>query len=304
MGVDSDGFMKLKSKSKKKAHKKIAARGLANFLTKLTLKRLVMSSKPQFVFIAESWMGKDLFPHSLLSRLNLKKFVVNSKEGLLPNLRCRCDINLTPEVIQIDDQQVSFTILVNGYSIGISVVYALTSYITRRNLWNSLQNILQTYKISWCFMVDFNIILGAHEYDDPFGPARGPMDEFSFWSDQNHLIHMPTVGAKFTWSNGRNGSHHTRKRLDKVICNQAWINSFVQHSCSSLIKSRSNHFPILLHFIFHDFKFKYQFRFLQMWTTHQDCIKVVESSWKTNFVGCHMFVLASKLRVLKDNLRV
>lgn len=35
MGVDSDGFMKLKSKSKKKAHKKIAARG--HYKTRLRL---------------------------------------------------------------------------------------------------------------------------------------------------------------------------------------------------------------------------------------------------------------------------
>lgn len=144
------------------------------------------------------------------------------------------------------------------------------------------------YKFSWCFMGDFNTTLGVHEYDGSFSPARSPMDEFANWSDQNHLIHMPTAGAKFTWSNGRNGLYHTTKRLDRVICNQHWINSCAQSSYSILIKSQSYHFPILLHFDVNGSKFKLQFRFMQVWTTHQDYIKVVESLWKNNFIGCPM----------------
>ncbi|CAK8576871.1 unnamed protein product [Lathyrus sativus] len=41
-----------------------------------------------------------------------------------------------------------------------------------------------------------------------------------------------------------------------------------------------------------------------MWTSHPDCIKVVEDAWKTNFVGCPMFVLAAKLKFLKEKLKV
>ncbi|KAI5443522.1 hypothetical protein KIW84_012242 [Lathyrus oleraceus] len=62
---------------------------------------------------------------------------------------------------------------------------------------------------------DFNIILGSHEYDGTSSPARGPMEDFVTWTDQNHLIDMPIVSSKFTWSNGRSGPHHTRKRLHK-----------------------------------------------------------------------------------------
>ncbi|CAK8576869.1 unnamed protein product [Lathyrus sativus] len=72
----------------------------------------------------------------------------------------------------------------------------------------------------WSFIGDFNTILGAHEYDGSFRPVRGPMEEFADWTDYNHLVHMPIVGVKFTWANGREGRRHTRKRLDRVICNQ------------------------------------------------------------------------------------
>lgn len=87
------------------------------------------------------------------------------------------------------------------------------------------------------------------------------MEDFVTWTDQNHLIDMPIVSSKFTWSNGRSGPHHTRKRLHKVIYNQAWVDACVQTSCSTLIKSYSYHYPILLHFNCQDFKFKSQFRF-------------------------------------------
>ncbi|CAK8571664.1 unnamed protein product [Lathyrus sativus] len=156
----------------------------------------------------------------------------------------------------------------------------------------------------WSFIGDFNTILGAHEYDGSFRPARGLMEEFADWTDYNHLVHMPTVGVKFTWANGIEGRQHTRKWLDRVICNQDWVSLCAQSSCSTLNKSRSDHYPILLHFNFQEFKFKSHFRFMQMWTLHPDCIKVVEDAWKTNFIGCPMFVLAAKLKFLKEKLKV
>lgn len=53
---------------------------------------------------------------------------------------------------------------------------------------------------------DFNVILGAHEYDGSFSPARGMMDDFANWTNQNHLFHMPTTYARFNWSNGGSGA--------------------------------------------------------------------------------------------------
>jgi len=47
----------------------------------------------------------------------------------------------------------------------------------------------------------------------------------------------------------------------------------------------------------------HQFKFLKMWTLHEDYKNVVASSWNQTFVGCPMFVLSLKLKYLKNKLK-
>ena len=43
---------------------------------------------------------------------------------------------------------------------------------------------------------------------------------------------------------------------------------------------------------------------MQMWTHHKDCHKVIQEVWNTNIVGCHMYILSQKLKILKQKLKV
>jgi len=104
------------------------------------------------------------------------------------------------------------------------------------------------------------------------------MEEFLQWSESNHLMHLPTRGALFTWSNGIQGRSFTEKRLDRAICNQQWIH-------------------------LEDTRFASQFRFHQMWALHLDCANIIASCWNNNVVGCPMYVLNKKLKILKEKLK-
>jgi hypothetical protein len=138
-------------------------------------------------------------------------------------------LELDPEIISSDAQQVSFTIKLNDTLISFSAIYASTNYITRSNLWNSLSLLLNHHNLPWCFIGDFNSIIRAHEHRGRFNPARSPMEDFQSWSDSYNLIHLNTRGSEFTWFNGRDGNSLTKRKLDRVICNQALI-----YCCSSL----------------------------------------------------------------------
>ncbi|WJX68380.1 hypothetical protein P8452_52753 [Trifolium repens] len=94
-------------------------------------------------------------------------------------------------------------------------------------------------------MGDFNVILGAHEHRGRILPARLPMKDFQVWTDTSDLIHLPTRGVEFTWANGRGGVRHTEKRLDRVVCNQAWMDLCTTTAVSTLTKHRSGHFSPL-----------------------------------------------------------
>ncbi|GAU43510.1 hypothetical protein TSUD_399030 [Trifolium subterraneum] len=184
----------------------------------------------------------------------------------------RSKLNLDPVVISLDDQHVACSITVQDKVFGIAAIYASTCYIKRRLLWDNLSVLCNQYNISWCFMGDFNVIMGHHEYRGSSVPASLPMSEFQDWSNANDLLHLQTRGAWFTWSNGRRGRAFTEKRLDRAICNQSWLNS-----CSE---------------------------FLKMWTLHESCKDIISNCWGTQIVGSPMFILSKKLKHLKDHLKI
>ncbi|GAU13228.1 hypothetical protein TSUD_245980 [Trifolium subterraneum] len=150
---------------------------------------------------------------------------------------------------------------------------------------------------------DFNTILGAHEHRGNCIPAPIPIADFQQWTNSLDLLHLPTHGAFFTWANGRRGRHYTQRRLDRVICNQDWINACNSIHVSTLTKSKFDHFPLLLEFKNQETQFTSHFKFLKMWTAHHDCINVVQNSWNTVVNGCPMYVLSQKLKSLKANLK-
>jgi hypothetical protein len=278
-------------------------RGLANAPTRLALKRFLSVNKPDFCFISEPWMRFESIPRGWFTRLGYKLFAMNNRDTLNPNLWCMCTLSLNPTVVQTTDQLVAFTFDFHNVNCGIVAIYASTCYIKRRSLWSPLQNIHQANSIPWSFIGDFNAILGAHESRGYFTPSRLPMQDFQNWTDFNHFVHLPTIGAEFTWQNDRSGRRYTERRLDRCICNQAWLDICSSISVCTLLRNGSDHHPILLEFEAAQFKFVSQFKFQKMWTLHENCRDVVASIWNQNVVGFPMYILNRKLQMLKVKLR-
>jgi exonuclease III len=278
-------------------------RGLANSPTRLALKNLLIAHKPDIVVISEPWMDFDLFPKRWLAIMNFKLFAVNTRVNKLPNIWCFCKTNLNPSILLSDDQHVSFTILDNDKLLAFAAVYASTNYVTRRKLWDALNTLQSQHNLPWSFLGEFNVILGAHEHRGRFSPARLPMSDFQAWTDNFQLIHLPTKGAEFTWNNGRGGSRHTEKRLDRVVCNQDWLDICQVSSVEALTKHKSDHFPLLFDFQTSIITFASNFKFMRMWSMHDDCRSIISECWKTELIGCPMFILNKKLKILKMKLK-
>lgn len=122
-------------------------RGLVNHPSRLALKRLFLLHKPDILLIAEPLTHFQNLPPNWLQRLGLKIFSFNERLNLLPNLWCIFSIDISPNVIDIDDQQVTFSLSVNNISIFISAIYASTSNINRKNLWLKLNSLQNTYDV-------------------------------------------------------------------------------------------------------------------------------------------------------------
>jgi hypothetical protein len=210
---------------------------------------------------------------------------------------------MNPVILASDAQHVTFTVTEKDKTLAFSTIYASTNYQTRRTLWNNLNTLQSQHDLPWCFIGDFNVILGAHEHRGRTPHARLPMEDFKQWPDSNNLIHLPTSGAAFTWENGRGGCRHTDKRLDRVIYNQSWLDLCHSLSVSTLTKHTSDHYPLLLNLKLSNTPFVSQFKFLRMWTLHPECDSLVKDRWNTEFVGCPMYILTRKLKLLKEKLK-
>lgn len=185
-------------------------------------------------------------PLSFWKQLKLKPFVINERIGNLLNLWGLCSENLNPTVLTVLFQHVSLSVCIDNFPVYVAAIYASTSHVLRRQLWLNLANLQQNYQGPWCYMGDFNAVLGSHEQNGNCLPLRASCDEFQAWTDCCHLTHLNTRGSDFTWSNGRKGRAFSERKLDRTVCNNDWIAFWNSSSCCTLPRSKSDHHPLLL----------------------------------------------------------
>lgn len=160
------------------------ARGLAHPDSRLVLKKFCFSNKPEVLIISEPWTDLLKISLSYWRSFNLKPFAVNS--NCPPNIWC-LSYTLESNSNSSSSQQVSFYLDWKGQSLFMAAIYTSTSYIKRRVLWQELAGVKLC---SWCFIGDFNSIVGAQEKHNCCPPATLSCGEFKAWSSSRDLFHI------------------------------------------------------------------------------------------------------------------
>lgn len=127
----------------------------------------------------------------------------------------------------------------------------------------------------WCYIGDFNSVLGAHEKRGGRLPTQASYDVFKAWSDSCNLTHIMTRGAAYTWSKNRSLNGHIEMRLDRAMCIDDWLNFWDNVACCTLTRSHSDHYPLLLVLKKGVVTFLFSFKFQGMWCYHSDCRRFV-----------------------------
>lgn len=110
-----------------------------------------------------------------------------------PNLWLFYNCNLpAPSLVSRSDQELTIQANKEGVSYNISFIYASTSYITRRNLWSTLQNF--QFSEPLLILDDFNAVLGAHEKLGGNLPSNISCKDFASMIDNLGLFHMDFMG--------------------------------------------------------------------------------------------------------------
>lgn len=100
--------------------------------------------------------------------------------------------------------------------------------------------------IPWVCFGDFNEIMWSTE-------KRGGNPRHSFYMEMFRdviarckLTDLGFMGAKFTWSNGRQGDANIMKRLDRVLATTGWYEKFPNRRVRHLPQYKSDHAPLIL----------------------------------------------------------
>ena len=134
-------------------------------------------------------------------------------------------------------------------------------------------------------MGDFNSILRPHEKRGRRLPPSISRNDFLGWTNVKLLLHLDTLGALYTWYNGRLNSDNVALCLDRAICNEAWTEFWGTTTCTAQVRIYSDHNPLLLQMEVNLHKKCNSSKFFKVWTTHEDCRRLVLETWNKEVVG-------------------
>lgn len=125
----------------------------------------------------------------------------------------------------------------------IGVLYGGNARSDRKEIYEELLQIKSQMTRPLLIMGDFNEVVNIEERK---GQRRvdGSMREFRRWIDDSNLIDIPLQTKKYTWSRGMSMS-----KLDRFLCEGAWLSKFPDLSIKSLNRRTSDHNPLLLNLV-------------------------------------------------------
>ncbi|PKU70563.1 Putative ribonuclease H protein [Dendrobium catenatum] len=165
----------------------------------------------------------------------------------------------------ISDQVISGIIWVaNLPLLQLSAIYASNNSFDRKKLWDSLDQLAPSNDFPWAVMGDFNYCRFAFEKSGGTPLNHAALVDFNNMIFRNRLVDLNSVGFKYTWYNQRT-INPIHIKLDRVLVNEAWVDTYYDSFCKFHNPSCSDHCPIILN---NGMKVQVQHRFLfkNFWT--------------------------------------
>ncbi|XXG68937.1 hypothetical protein AAC387_Pa06g1919 [Persea americana] len=224
-----------------------------------------------------------------------------------PNIWCISNSSNHLATSFLDASSQHLTILlsnpISGLSTLVTGVYGSTNPTQRKNLWQALSN-ASTTTLPWCVLGDFNAILAHDEKLSLRQATPSSLKDFQVAVMQAGLSDLFYSGSKFTWSNNRQGLSYLAARLDIALVNSLWLACYPDPSILHLPRLSLDHSPILLNHSNPHPAPNAPFKFENKWLLHPSLLEVVSSSWESTTAGNPQFILAHKLKALKQALKI
>ncbi|XP_072993767.1 uncharacterized protein [Typha latifolia] len=183
-----------------------------------------------------------------------------------------------------------------------TTVYASTNLEEQHELWEELKNMVPI-NVPWAIMGDFNAFLSVEEKRCSGVAALGPKGQaFARFVDESGLCDLGYEGIPYTWCNNQQGARRIWIRLDRALANTAWVSEHPECKVQHLDRGASDHAPLLLTVPAGMPRSKRPFRFELLWMEYEECLNVVQESWKRHANGNPMQAFTHRLSELRRSL--
>ncbi|XP_049388406.1 uncharacterized protein LOC125852750 [Solanum stenotomum] len=104
------------------------------------------------------------------------------------------------------------------------------------------------------------------------------------------------IGSKYTWCNGWAPKQRIWKRLDRALINYLWNQCYNNTTITHLVRTGSDHAPLLVSFSSNTYTPPRYFKFLNLWVDEPDFMETVQNAWNINIEGSRMWKFHMKLK--------
>ncbi|GJY75667.1 putative reverse transcriptase domain, reverse transcriptase zinc-binding domain protein [Tanacetum coccineum] len=158
-------------------------------------------------------------------------------------------------------------------------------------------------QLPWCILGDFNAALFLHDSSAGNSKIDISMREFKECVEEIEVMDIQNSGLQFTWSQKPKGNDGLLKKIDRIMVNLSFNDSFVGAHAIFKPYRISDHSPSILNIPTVTKPKPKPFKFYNLITCHERFKQVVMEGWSKQVSGFHMFRVAYKLKNLKKPLR-
>lgn len=246
--------------------------GIANRQTRHALKLLIQKHQISLVFLSETHCARN--QHKTLSRaLGLPHSVSFDRVNRAGGLALLWDESLVVNVRDVEYFYIDADINSGDDSWRFTGFYGHPETGQRHLSWDLLCSLAGPPMERWLVAGDFNELLSLTEKSG--GPLRSHVHMAALTDCA--LEDMGAAGGSFTWQ-----ATHTKERLDRGVCTQAWSDKFSYSRVVVLAPSRSDHNPLLVEVRDEpptNDRRRRRFRFEEIWASHASFPQVVDEAW-------------------------
>nr|GEY61022.1 hypothetical protein [Tanacetum cinerariifolium] len=155
----------------------------------------------------------------------------------------------------------------------------------------------------WTILGDFNACLDPAERSTRGSKFTTSMHDFRNCVEEIDVEDIAMTGLNFTWNKKPGKDGGLLKKLDRVLGNSHFMSIFPLSYAHFLLYMLSDHTPAMLVMPLISNAKPKPFKFHNYLTPKDDFIPVVRRVWNSKIDGFSMFLLVSKLKLLKKPLR-